>query len=99
MADQQEALSRKLRGHYAHYGITGNVRALVRFRYEVERRWRKWLTRRSWATRMTWEKFDRLRERYPLPPYTAGAGTMLLMDCTAISMETTPASMRRWFAQ
>jgi len=68
VADQHAALSRKLRGHYAYYGITGNARALVRFCYEVERRWRKWLNRRSWATRVNWEKFDRLRERYPLPP-------------------------------
>ncbi len=68
VADQHAALSRKLRGHYAYYGITGNARALVRFRYEVERRWRKWLNRRSWATRMNWEKFERLRARYPLPP-------------------------------
>lgn len=68
VADQQAALSRKLRGYYAYYGITGNVRALVRFRYEVERQWRKWLNRRSWAARLSWEAFDRLRTRYPLPP-------------------------------
>ena len=68
VADQHTALSRKLRGHYAYYGITGNARALVRFHCEVERRWRKWLNRRSWATRMNWEKFERLRLRYPLPP-------------------------------
>ena len=44
--DPHAALSRKLRGHYACYGITGNARALQRLRYEVERRWRKWLDRR-----------------------------------------------------
>ena len=32
--DQQAALSRKLRGHYAYYGITGNAQALGRLRYE-----------------------------------------------------------------
>lgn len=68
VADQHAALSRKLRAHYAYYGITGNAPALVRFRHEVDRRWRKWLTRRSWATRLSWEKFSRLREHYPLPP-------------------------------
>ena len=68
VADQQAALSRKLRGHYAYYGITGNARALVRFLYEVRRLWRKWLNRRSWHARMTWEKFARLTERYPFPP-------------------------------
>ena len=64
---QQAALHRKLKGHYAYYGITGNGRALARFRYEVRRLWRKWLHRRSWHGRMTWEKFGRLATRYPLP--------------------------------
>ena len=68
VADQQAALSRKLQGHYAYYGITGNARALGRFHYEVRRAWRKWLHRRSWRTRMTWERFVCLTERYPLPP-------------------------------
>lgn len=67
VAAQQAALRRKLQGHYAYYGITGNGRALARFLYEVRRLWRKWLHRRSWHGRMTWEKFDRLTERYPLP--------------------------------
>ena len=66
--EQWAALSRKLRGHYAYYGITGNAPALHRFRYEVERLWRKWLGRRSWSGRMSWERFKRLLENYPLPP-------------------------------
>ncbi len=68
LTDQQAALSRKLQGHYAYYGITGNARALVRFLCEVQRLWRKWLDRRSWHARMNWVKFTRLYERYPLPP-------------------------------
>jgi len=68
VAEQHAALGRKLRGHFAYYGITGNAHALARFRYEVERRWRNWLNRRSWATRLNWEKFSRLCKRYPLPP-------------------------------
>jgi hypothetical protein len=39
--DQHVALSRKLAGHYAYYGITGNARALSRFRYAVGRLWCK----------------------------------------------------------
>jgi len=65
---QQRALRRKLQGHYAYYGITGNSRALARFLYEVQRLWRKWLHRRSWRGRMPWEIFHRLLTRYPLPP-------------------------------
>ena len=68
LREQQAALSRKLRGHYAYYGITGNAQALRRFRYEVERRWRKWLGRRSRSGRMSWERFARLLNTYPLSP-------------------------------
>jgi group II intron reverse transcriptase/maturase len=71
LREQQAALSSKLRGHYAYYGITGNSRALARFRYEVERLWRKWLGRRSWHGRMPWARFDRVRAHYPLPPARA----------------------------
>lgn len=68
VAEQRAALNRKLRGHDAYYGITGNAPALSRLRYEVRRRWRKWLDRRSNAARMTWEKFNRLLQRHPLLP-------------------------------
>ncbi len=65
---EQQALSRMLRGHCAYYGITGNAKALSRFRYQVQYRWRKWLNRRSHAGRLTWAVFYRLCLRYPLPP-------------------------------
>lgn len=67
ISDQHEMLVRKLRGHYAYYGITGNAAALARLKYEVERVWRKWLHRRSQRARMTWPIFKRLLQRYPLP--------------------------------
>lgn len=35
---QQGDLSLKLRGHYGYYGITGNLAALKRFYFEVQRR-------------------------------------------------------------
>ena len=65
---QHAALSLKLRGHYAYYGITGNARALARFAQQVERAWRKWLDCRSSKARMTWDRFRVLLERLPLPP-------------------------------
>ena len=68
VAEQQAMLRRKLQGHYAYYGITGNARALARFLYEVRRLWRKWLNRRSWHAGMSWDKFAQLTVRYPLPP-------------------------------
>lgn len=66
--EQQAALRRRLQGHYAYYGITGNARALWRFHHEVERVWRKWLGRRSHHAGMLWSRFKRLLTHYPLPP-------------------------------
>ena len=66
--EQHRSLKRKLQGHYAYYGITGNARSLGRFAHEVPRVWRKWLGRRSQRAKMTWERFLRLLQRYPLPP-------------------------------
>ena len=65
MAAQQAALRRKLQGHYAYYGITGNMRAVARFHLEARRLWRKWLLRRSWRTRLPWAQIVLLTERYP----------------------------------
>jgi RNA-directed DNA polymerase len=67
VAWQHAQLERKLRGHYAYFGIPGNAAALGRFRYEVGRLWRKWLDRRSHKAGMTWERFERLQWHYPLP--------------------------------
>jgi group II intron reverse transcriptase/maturase len=68
LSEQQQKLNEKLRGHYAYYGVTGNSEALSRFRWEVERRWRKWLDRRNRERTMTWPVFQRLLQRYPLAP-------------------------------
>lgn len=68
LADQQRRLNSMLRGHYAYYGITGNSRRLAAYRYEVVHVWRKWLARRSQRARMTWTRFFRVLERYPLAP-------------------------------
>ncbi len=66
--EQQEKLNEKIRGHCAYYGITGNVRALQRFHYQVERYWRKWLNRRNRERTITWSVFQRILERLPLAP-------------------------------
>jgi hypothetical protein len=41
--EQHRELSRKLRGHYGYYGITGNSYAIGRFAWWVNRTWRRWL--------------------------------------------------------
>jgi group II intron reverse transcriptase/maturase len=67
VAVQHQILSKKLRGHDAYFGITGNSKMLSRLRHEVRRVWRFWLNRRSQRARMTWERFKRLMKRFPLP--------------------------------
>jgi len=65
---QHTMLSQKVRGHYAYYGITNNGRALAGFLDTVQRCWRKWLDRRNRQREMHWDRFNRLLQRYPLPP-------------------------------
>jgi len=67
IAEQQQALGLKLRGHYGYYGITGNFRALWRLYEATRRRWQKWLGRRSQRAHRSWDWFVRFLERYPLP--------------------------------
>lgn len=66
LKQQHEALSRKLTGHYAYYGIVGNRSSLFRFRIEVVRIWVKWLGRRS-QRRLGWAKALKLLQADPLP--------------------------------
>ena len=69
VAQQHQELCRKLRGHYAYYGLTGNGPWLSKFRQGVRRIWRKWLHRRSRTpSDMPWDRYVRLLERYHLPP-------------------------------
>jgi len=56
-----------LTGHYNYYGVPGNSSALWRFRHDIGARWFRTLRRRSQKHTLTWEKMDRLIERF-LPP-------------------------------
>jgi RNA-directed DNA polymerase len=64
---QHKTLSAKLRGHFQYYGITGNSGALSRILWQAHRIWRKWLGRRSSKAHRTWEWFNQLLQRFPLP--------------------------------
>jgi group II intron reverse transcriptase/maturase len=64
---QQQGLARKLRGHYAYFGITANYAALARLLRQVERIWRKWLSTRSRDGRLSWQRMKVLLRRWPLP--------------------------------
>ena len=67
---QRDRLAAKLKGHYAYYGITGNMRQLQRYSAQVRRLWRKWLERRTSGQRLTWVRFTALLARHPLPSPT-----------------------------
>jgi len=67
IAWQQAQLVKKLRGHYEYYGLPGNSKCLNSLHHWVKRIWRKWLSRRSRTSTMTWERFNLLLRRYPLP--------------------------------
>ena len=67
IGEQWKELCVKVRGHYGYYGITGNIRALEKFLYRVQRSWQRWLHRRNSKRGFVWEKFKAFLERYPLP--------------------------------
>jgi group II intron reverse transcriptase/maturase len=64
---QHQTLVRKLRGHYAYFGVNGNVMSLKRVLHQVRRIWQKWLNRRSQRAHMPWHRYAELLLRHPLP--------------------------------
>src|SRR5437588_1053484 len=67
ISNQVGELNTVLRGHYAYYGVAGNIRALFKVYRAVERYWCKMLRNRSWAgQRLTWDVFHQIRARTPL---------------------------------
>jgi len=66
VAEQHEWLSAVLRGHFAYYGVPSNMRSMASFAHEVRRLWLAALARRS-QRGMTWDRFNRLLQVFPLP--------------------------------
>jgi RNA-directed DNA polymerase len=62
---QHAALTRRLRGHFNYFGVSGNFRSLLLLLEATERAWYNWLCRRSHRKRLTWERFADLLD--PLP--------------------------------
>jgi group II intron reverse transcriptase/maturase len=62
-----KTVAAKLRGHFAYYGVTDNSKGIGRFAYEVTRLLFKWLDRRGKRGSLSWEKFNRLLAKFPLP--------------------------------
>src|SRR5262244_1573891 len=73
---QAEQINQGLRGHYAYYGIAGNVGSLLGVYRHVERYWREMLSSRSQKGKVRWEVFWAIKRKYPLQrpklslPYT-----------------------------
>jgi hypothetical protein len=66
--EQRAILAAKVRGHYQYYGIRGNSKSLSRFSRRVARAWRYWLSRRGQRAYLSWERFQAILRRNPLPP-------------------------------
>lgn len=67
LLEQYRVLCRKIKGHYAYYGITNNWEALARFVNTARRIWIKWLRRRSQRGGFSWERANQMLRMYPLP--------------------------------
>jgi RNA-directed DNA polymerase len=66
LAEQAAEINQILRGHYAYYGMGGNLRTLHRLHRACERCWKRMLNSRSQRSKITWEKFCRIKESFPL---------------------------------
>jgi len=66
LQEQATQINQVLRGHYAYYGIAGNLGSLQRVYRRVERYWRTMLSSRSQKGRIRWEVFLDIKRTYPL---------------------------------
>jgi len=65
--DWWKVLVAKLRGHYQYYGVSENYAGIRSFYKLTIKMVRKWLNRRSQKRKMSWERFSKYLEHYPLP--------------------------------
>jgi hypothetical protein len=61
-------LRAKYQGHWNYYGIIGNSANLSRYRWQTARILFRWLNRRSQRRGYTWRAFNRLLQRFQVPP-------------------------------
>jgi group II intron reverse transcriptase/maturase len=64
---QHRHLSAMARGHYAYYGMSGNIRRVRCYGHQLVRTWKKWLSRRDNETTFCWSHMNALLTRLPLP--------------------------------
>ncbi|MEK4007726.1 hypothetical protein [Paenibacillus sp. FSL H3-0333] len=63
---QAKKINQMLQGHYAYYGMAGNLKCLSKVYATTVTYWRKVLSRRSRKSYVTWEEYQRLRSLFPL---------------------------------
>jgi hypothetical protein len=61
-----QVLNELLQGHYAYYGMAGNMRALIQVYQATESYWHRMLSSRSQKSYVTWTEFQALKQRFPL---------------------------------
>jgi len=66
LREQVEKINQVLRGHYAYYGVGGNFKSLFKIHRFAERYWHKMLSSRSRKSYITWERFNFLKQVFPL---------------------------------
>jgi RNA-directed DNA polymerase len=66
LREQVEKINQVLRGHYAYYGVGGNFKSLFKIQRFAERYWHKMLSSRSRKSYITWERFQSLKQVFPL---------------------------------
>jgi len=64
--EQQAALNQKLIGHYQYYGVRSNYKFLEVYYEAVLKAWKRWLGRRTRDGYISYEKFSKFLEHYPL---------------------------------
>ena len=65
---QHRHLSSIMRGHFAYYGVGGNIRRLRGYAHQAVRIWKKWLSRRDRQSVVPWTRLNEILNRHPLPP-------------------------------
>lgn len=59
-------LNKKLIGHYAYYGISGNYQSLLNFYRFIVSAFYKALTRRSQRAYLSWKRYQSLLRKHPI---------------------------------
>lgn len=59
-------INQMLQGHYAYYGMAGNMRCLNKVYAAAVTYWRKVLSKRSQKSYITWEEYRHIRTLFPL---------------------------------